>query len=205
MLRLTAPQDSVVEMTTRVVGITLLLIAIGCGDGTKSASSNRPSSYGLGHTPSTAEIAALDIDANPSGIGLPAGQGTAAAGVVLYVQKCAMCHGPKGEGIDKSPRLIGRAPPSGFVFATDAKAPKTIGNYWPYATTLYDYMHRAMPLNAPGSLTPDETYSLVAYLLSENGIVPANTVIDAKSLPAIPMPARPHFVTDNRTGGSTFR
>ena len=201
----TAPQDSVVEMMTRVVSITLLLVAIGCGDGAKSVSSARPSSYGLGHTPSTAEIAALDIDANPSGIGLPAGQGTAAAGVVLYVQKCAMCHGPKGEGIDKSPRLIGRAPPSGFVFATDAKAPKTIGNYWPYATTLYDYMHRAMPLNAPGSLTPDETYSLVAYLLSENGIVPANTVIDAKSLPAITMPARPHFVPDNRTGGSTFR
>lgn len=185
--------------------IGVLLIIAACTDGSKSASSARPSSYGLGHTPAAAEIVALDIDANASGVGLPAGQGTAAAGVGIYAQKCAMCHGPKGEGIDKSPRLIGREPPPGFVFATDAKAPKTIGNYWPYATTLYDYMHRAMPLNAPGSLTPDETYSLVAYLLSESGIVPANTVIDAKSLPAITMPARPHFVTDNRTGGSTFR
>ena len=200
-----ASQDSVGEMMSRVFSITLLLITIGCGGEPKHASSDRPSSYGLGHTPSSAEIAALDIDANASGVGLPPGQGTAARGVVLYVQKCAMCHGPKGEGIDKSPRLIGRAPLPGFVFATDAKALKTIGNYWPYATTLYDYTHRAMPLNAPGSLTPTETYSLVAYLLSENGIVPASAVIDAKSLPGITMPARPHFAPDNRTGGATFR
>ena len=189
----------------RPFNILLLLIVTGCTDGSSRSPGARPSSYGIGRTPAAAEIAALDIDANASGAGLPVGQGTAATGAVIYAQKCAMCHGPKGEGIDKSPRLIGRAPPPGFVFATDAKAPKTIGNYWPYATTLYDYMHRAMPLSAPGSLTPDETYSLVAYLLSENGIVPANIVIDAKSLPAIKMPAQPHFVTDNRTGGTTFR
>jgi cytochrome c len=192
-------------MTTRLFSITLLLIAAACTDGAKSSSSARPASYGIGHTPSPAEIAAIDIDANASGVGLPAGQGTAAAGATIYVQKCAMCHGPKGEGIDKSPKLIGREPPPGFVFATDAKAPKTIGNYWPYATTLYDYIHRTMPLSAPGSLTPVETYSLVAYLLSENGIVPATTVIDAKSLPAVKMPAQPHFVPDNRTGGQGFK
>ena len=151
------------------------------------------------------EITAIDIDANPAGAGLPAGQGTAAAGTVIFGQKCAMCHGPKGEGIDKNPRLIGRTPGPGFVFATDAKAPKTIGNYWPYATTLYDYMHRTMPLNAPGSLAPDELYSLAAYLLSENGLIPAGAVMNAQSLPAVKMPAQAHFVKDNRIGGATFR
>jgi S-disulfanyl-L-cysteine oxidoreductase SoxD len=116
-----------------------------------------------------------------------------------------MCHGPHGEGIEKYPKLVGRDPAAGFVFASDAKVPKTIGNYWPYATTLYDYIHRTMPLSAPGSLTPDETYGVVAFLLSENGIVPSGTVIDAKSLPGVKMPARSHFVRDDRTGGKTFR
>ena len=185
--------------------VILLLITAACSDGANGATRGRPSRFGLGHTPSAADIAALDIDVNATGAGLPVGQGTAAAGGAIYAQKCAVCHGPKGEGIDRNPRLIGRTPPPGFVFATDAKASKTIGNYWPYATTLYDYLHRAMPLNAPGSLSPDETYSLVAFLLSENGIVPASTVIDAKSLPAIRMPAQPHFVMDNRTGGEGFK
>jgi mono/diheme cytochrome c family protein len=189
-------------MTDRRIILFLLLMACH-GDDRKV--SERPSRYGLGHTPTPAEIAAIDIDANASGVGLPAGQGTAATGAVIYAQKCASCHGPKGEGIDKNPKLIGREPPAGFIFATDAKAPKTIGNYWPYATTLYDYLHRAMPLNVPGSLTPDETYSLVAFLLSENGIIPATTTVDAKSLAAIKMPAQPHFVPDNRTGGATFK
>ena len=147
----------------------------------------------------------MNQDVNPAGTGLPPGQGTAVTGAVVYAQKCAACHGPHGEGIDKNPRLIGREPPPGFAFAGDVKAVKTIGNYWPYATTLYDYIHRAMPFAAPGSLTPDETYGVVAFLLSENGIIPAATVIDARSLPTIKMPARAHFVADNREGGATFR
>jgi len=200
-----ASRDSVAEMTVRLFSAVLLLITTACADGAKGASGARPSSYGIGHTPTPAEIAAIDIDANASGAGLPAGQGTATVGATIYAAKCAMCHGPKGEGIDKVPKLIGREPPPGFVFASDAKAPKTIGNYWPYATTLYDYIHRTMPLSSPNSLTPEETYSLVAFLLSENGIVPATTVVDAKSLPAIKMPAQPHFVTDNRTGGQGFK
>ena len=164
----------------------------------------RPSTYGLGRAATAAEIAAIDIDANSAGVGLPPGSGTAASGAVIYAQKCAVCHGPKGEGIDKNPKIIGREPPPGFTFATDFKAPKTIGNYWPYATTLYDYLHRAMPLSAPGSLTPDETYSLVAYLLKENGITTAITLY-AKTLADVKMPAQPRFVKDNRTGGATFR
>ena len=166
---------------------------------------SRPARYGLGHAPSAQEIAVIDIDVNAAGAGLPAGQGTAATGALVFATKCAACHGPHGEGIDKNPKLIGRDPPPGFVFATDAKAPKTIGNYWPYATTLYDYIHRAMPLNAPGSLTPDEVYGLTAFLLSENGIVPAGTVVDRTSLPKVKMPAQSRFVTDNRKGGAEFR
>lgn len=170
-----------------------------------SSKAEAPASYGLGHAPSAAQLAAIDIDANGSGAGLPAGQGTAPAGAGLFAQKCAFCHGPHGEGQGPYPQLIGRTPDAGFVFASDAKAPKTIGNYWPYATTVYDYVHRAMPFNAPGSLTPDETYSIVAYLLSENGVIAPSAVMNAKTLPAVQMPARPHFVPDNRTGGKTFR
>ena len=120
-------------------------------------------------------------------------------------QKCAGCQGPKAAGIAKNHRLIGGEQPAGTIFAADFKQTKTIGNYWPYATTLYDYIHRKMPLSSPNSLTPDETYSLVAFLLTENGIIPPGTTIDAKSLPAVKMPAQKHFVPDNRTGGTTFK
>ena len=161
--------------------------------------------YGLGRPATAEQIAAIDIDVNPAGTGLPPGEGTASAGAAIFAQKCAVCHGPHGEGQGPYPQLIGRVPPPGFAFATDVKAPKTIGNYWPYATTVYDYVHRAMPFNAPGSLTPSETYGIVAYLLSANGIIPASAVMNAKSLPAVRMPARSHFVPDNRTGGVFFR
>ena len=188
----------------RILSALVLLVACApSSDGIKAG--ERPASYGLGHTPTSAEIAAIDIDVNPSGVGLPAGQGTAATGAVIFAQKCAACHGPKGEGIEKNPKLIGREPPAGTVFAADFKQPKTIGNYWPYATTLYDYIHRTMPLSSPNSLTPDETYGLVAFLLTENGIIPPGTTIDAKSLPAVKMPAQKQFVPDNRTGGTTFK
>lgn len=166
---------------------------------------SRPARYGIGRAPTGDEIAAIDIDANPAGVGLPPGRGTAKEGAAIYAQKCAGCHGPKGEGIEKNPRLIGKEPAAGFVFASDVKAPKTIGNYWPYATTLYDYLHRAMPLNAPGSLAPGEVYSLTAFLLSENGVIDSSMVMDARTLPAVKMPAQPKFVRDNRTGGVGFK
>ena len=183
--------------------LVLYLAACAQADGAQTAQGRAV--YGLGHPASSAEIAALNIDVNPAGVGLPPGQGTPASGEATYALKCAACHGPAGEGIAPNPRLVGNDPAAGFAFASDVKAPKTIGNYWPYATTLYDYLHRAMPLTAPGSLTPDETYGLVAFLLNRNGIVPATVVIDAKSLPGIVMPARRFFVRDNRTGGRTFR
>ena len=184
----------------------LLVVTAGCeARDVAPVKASRPNRYEIGRVASAQEIAAVDIDANPAGAGLPPGQGTAAAGATIFAAKCAGCHGAHGEGIPPYPTLIGKVPAPGFVFARDAKAVKSIGNYWPYATTLYDYIHRAMPFTAPGSLNPDEVYSLVAYLLSENGIVPATAVIDAASLPKVTMPAKRYFVTDNRTGGATFR
>jgi S-disulfanyl-L-cysteine oxidoreductase SoxD len=192
-------------MNTRQVLIGVLLLAACRGKGDDSVQrAERPATFGLGRAATASEIAAIDIDANSAGAGLPTGQGTADAGATVYAQKCASCHGAKGEGIEKNPKLIGREPAAGFVFASDAKVPKTIGNYWPYATTLYDYIHRTMPLNAPGSLTSDEIYGLVAFLLRENGIPTAPT-LDAKTLAAVKMPAQSRFVKDNRTGGATFR
>lgn len=161
--------------------------------------------YGLGRAPDAAKLAALDIDIDASGHGLPPGEGTAQEGALLYVQQCAQCHGAKGQGVRPAPKLIGRTPAAGYAFANDAEADQTIGNYWPYATTLYDYVHRAMPLLTPGSLTPDQTYSLVAYLLSENGIIAATAPMNAETLPAVRMPARAFFVNDNRAGGAGFR
>jgi S-disulfanyl-L-cysteine oxidoreductase SoxD len=164
-----------------------------------------PTRLDIGRAAMPSDIEPIDIDVNPAGAGLPAGNGTYVQGAAIYTRKCAACHGAKGEGIAPAPRLIGAEPRQGFPFGKDFAIPKTIGNYWPYATTLYDYVHRAMPLVAPGSLTPDETYALVAYLLAENDIVPRTAVMNAQTLPKIEMPARTHFVPDDRTGGQPFR
>jgi len=164
-----------------------------------------PEQLGLGHTPTAQQVAAIDIDANPEGVGLPAGQGTYAEGATIFAQKCAYCHGPHGEGLGPYPKLIGADPKQGFPFGRDPKIVKTIGNYWPYATTVYDYVHRAMPFNAPGSLTPNETYSLVAWLLAENEVIPRGAIMNAQALPKVQMPARSHFVLDDRRGGQPFR
>lgn len=160
---------------------------------------------GIGRRATRAEIDAWNIDVNPSGAGLPAGSGTYASGATLFAQKCAACHGAHGEGLATYPKLIGRDPRAGFTFGADPHLAKTIGNYWPYSTTLYDYIHRAMPLSAPGSLQPHEIYSVIAFLLAENQIIDKTTVVDARSLPRIRMPARDHFVADDRTGGRVFR
>ena len=166
-----------------------------------------PKQFGIGHTATAAEIAAEDIDVTPDGKGLPAGGGTPEQGMAVYQQNCATCHGVNGEGKAPAyPQLIGG--PKTFDFASDFKTPRTIGNYWPYATTLYDYIRRAMPLTAPGSLTPDQTYAVTAWLLYKEGLLPAGTSLDAKGLVAIQMPMRSHFVGDDRrgsTGGKNVR
>jgi S-disulfanyl-L-cysteine oxidoreductase SoxD len=156
-----------------------------------------PATFGIGRPAAPAEIAALDIDVGPDGVGLPPGHGTAADGAPIYAARCASCHGKTGkEGPNDV--LVGRLPGDAFPFAKDPRAPKTIGSYWPYATTVFDYIRRAMPPDKPGLLRDDEVYGLVAYLLSLNELIPPDAVVDATSLPKVKMPARDRFVPDTR-------
>ena len=160
----------------------------------------RPQPLGIGRTATADEIRALDIDVMPDGTGLPEGRGTVAEGQATYAAKCASCHGQVGEG-KPFDQLVGRDAGGKFDFATNPKLVKTIGNYWPYATTLFDYTARTMPFAQPGTLSANEVYGLVAYLLSLNKIVAADAVMDQHSLPKVVMPARDRFVRDNRAGG----
>jgi cytochrome c len=156
-----------------------------------------PATFGIGRPATPAEIAALDIDVGPDGVGLPPGRGTSADGAPIYAARCASCHGKTGkEGPNDI--LVGRLPGDAFPFAKDPRAPKTIGSYWPYATTVFDYIRRAMPPDRPGSLRDDEVYALVAFLLASNDLIPPDAVVDAASLPKVKMPAREHFVPDTR-------
>ncbi|TXK49273.1 cytochrome c [Pontibacter qinzhouensis] len=156
-----------------------------------------PATFGFGKAATASQIALLDTDVRPDGRGLPVGSGDVVTGRKLYAAKCAACHGATGtEGpFDKLVTAAGARGNNG----------KTIGTYWPYATTLYDYINRAMPFNAPGSLTPDEVYSLTAYLLHANNILPADAVMTAQSLPQVQMPAKERFITDDRKGGAEVR
>ena len=151
--------------------------------------------YGVGRTPSPEEIRAMDISILPDGTGLPEGQGTAVEGREVYARRCARCHGPKGEGGDEpkqSPLVGGRGS------LKTPKPLKTVGSYWPYAPTVWDYVNRAMPLDRPGTLTHNQVYSLVAFIFSMNGIIAENDVLDAKTLSKIRMPNRDGFVPDAR-------
>ena len=163
--------------------------------------------YGLGRAATPAEVAALNIDVGPDGEGLPTGSGTAALGADIYQKKCSMCHGPKGLGMPPAfPLLISRDPKAeGFKFASDPKLPRSIGNYWPDATTVFDYVRRAMPLLQPGSLTNDEVYSLTAYLLAANEVIPMSATLDSASLTQVKMPYRDKFVVDDRRGGKEVK
>lgn len=148
--------------------------------------------YRLGQSASPAAIAAWDIDVSPDGAGLPKGSGSVAAGQAVYAAQCAACHGARGEGKPADALVGGQG-----TLATDRPV-KTIGSFWPYASTVFDFIRRAMPYNAPQSLSADEVYAVTAYLLHLNGIVPADTVLDATSLPQVRMPNRAGFVADAR-------
>ena len=165
--------------------------------GSGGSGAKAPATFGIGRPATPAEIAALDIDVGPDGAGLPAGRGTAVDGAPIYAARCASCHGKTGkEGPNDV--LVGRLTGDAFPFAKDPRAPKTIGSYWPYATTVFDYIRRAMPPDKPGSLRDDEVYNLVAFLLAANELIPQDAVVDAASLPKVKMPARDHFVPDTR-------
>lgn len=143
----------------------------------------------FGQAVSPADIAPWDISITPDGVGLPPGQGTAAQGETIYFSKCMACHGEKGVG-KPNDALVG----GGGSLAAGQVPVKTVGSYWPYATTLFDYIRRAMPYNEPKSLTADETYALSAYILALNGIVGASDVVDAQSLSKVKMPNRDGFI-----------
>jgi cytochrome c len=159
----------------------------------------------IGRVATAAEVQAWDIDVNPTGRGLPPGRGTPDEGARVFAARCAACHGAHGEGLATYPKLIGRDLHDDFAFGRDPKLVKTIGNYWPYSTTLFDYIRRAMPLTAPGSLSSNEVYDVVAFLLAENNVIARDAVMDRRTLPAVNMPARNRFVRDDRAGGSGFR
>jgi S-disulfanyl-L-cysteine oxidoreductase SoxD len=142
----------------------------------------------LGRPLTPEEIGKLDITVAPDGSGLPPGSGSVAQGAKVYADKCQPCHGAKGQGGPQD-QLTG-----GIGTLTSEKPVKTPISYWPTATTIFDYVRRAMPLQSPESLTDDEVYAVTAYLLSIDGVVPQEAVLDAKSLPQVKMPNRDGFV-----------
>ena len=158
------------------------------------------STYPFGTPATKADIAAWNKDVRPDGQGLPPGSGTYDKGKQLYADQCAVCHGDTLQGI-KNPDLPqggGPALVGGRGTLNTPHPVTTVESYWPYATTLYDYIERAMPYTAPSSLKPDEVYSLVAYILGEGHIIDKNKVMDAKTLPKVEMPNRHGFFRDNR-------
>lgn len=146
--------------------------------------------FGLGAPLSDKQIAPWDIDVHgDDGKGLPPGKGTVAQGEKLYLQQCASCHGEFGEGNGRWPELMGG---QGTLTSEDPR--KTIGSFWPWAPTLFDYVRRAMPFTSPQSLSNDETYAIVAYLLNINDLLPGDATLDAKTLAGIKMPNHDGFV-----------
>ena len=138
------------------------------------------------------EIARWDISIPPSGVGLPAGSGSVKQGEAVYAAKCQACHGAKGVGKPADVLVGGKG-----TLATNAPV-RTVGSYWPYATTLFDYVRRAMPIQNPLSLTNDEVYAVSAYVLNLNGIIPADAVMNAQTLPQVKMPNRDGFIDCSR-------
>jgi cytochrome c len=166
--------------------LSALALALSCSAGAAFAQSP-----GLGKPVSEADIKQWDIAILPDGSNLPPGSGTPAQGAKIFVEKCAACHGEAGKGgvAPFYPALVGGGPLTGGI-----DTPKTIANYYAYATTVFDYTRRGMPYNAPRSLKDDEVYALTAYILSLNKLIGENDVMDAKTLPQVKMPNRDNFM-----------
>lgn len=171
-------------MSTRNLGAALAFVFAGVAMPGASHAQEGP---GLGVPATPAQVAGWDVSIGPDGAGLPPGSGTAEAGKTVYDAKCAACHGVDGAGRPND-QLVGG---QGTIAGT---APiRTIGSYWPYATTVFDYVRRAMPYVTPHSLTADETYALTAYLLAQNGVIGQGDVMNAQTLPKVVMPNRGNF------------
>lgn len=169
------------SMFDRAILIMAMVIAAGGA---------RAEGPGLGATATEADIAAWNIEIAPDGTGLPPGRGTAAQGEKVFAEKCQRCHGEKGVG-KPNDQLVGGF---GTLTTPDKPAVKTVGSFWPYATTLFDYTRRAMPWDAPRTLANDDVYAVVAYILRENRIIGDADAMDASSLPKVVMPNRDGFI-----------
>jgi S-disulfanyl-L-cysteine oxidoreductase SoxD len=175
-------------MRTRDMQIALLAaVTVASASGAQAQSP-----YGIGRPATAAEIAGWNIDVDRDGHNLPPGSGSVSHGQEVFDAQCASCHGAKGAG-GVGDRLVG-----GQGTLASPKPVKTVGSYWPYAPTLFDYIRRAMPQNAPESLSNEDVYAVSAYILNLNGLLPADATLDAKALSAIKMPNRGMFVGDPR-------
>lgn len=161
---------------------------------------NLPKQYSIGQHAAAEVIAGWDIDIRPDGMGLPEGSGSVEDGEEIFEEKCAACHGSFGEGVDAWPKLAG-----GAETLEEARPEKTVGSFWPYASTLWDYINRAMPFPAPQSLEPDEVYALTAYVLSLNEIVDDEFVLTKENFATIQMPNKDGFYIDDRPDTNNTR
>ena len=172
-----------------------LLLGSGFCNGARAAD-DYGGPYGFGKPASAADIARIDIDVRPDGRGAPPGQGNYTEGKKIYAVKCAACH-----GIDMANPVKGSGAAAlrgGRGTLASGKPKKTVESYWPYASTLFDYIKRAMPFNAPGSMADNEIYAVVAYILAEGNIIDRNTVMNAKAIAGVKMPNRDGFIPDAR-------
>jgi hypothetical protein len=170
-------------------GLALSILAmtgVSCRDAQRP-----PSLYGVGRPATAEEIQSRAISIARDGTGLPAGHGTAEEGRTIYTANCASCHGDRGQGAGDYPQLVG-----GVGSLKSNQPILTVGSYWPYATTIWDYTRRAMPYQRPGTLTPNETYALTAYVLHLNGIVDEKTELNETTLPSVKMPNRDGFALE---------
>jgi cytochrome c len=174
-------------MCTRdLVWVALALVVGGCASADMAPRAMESPNLGREATP--AQIAGWDISVGPDGVGLPAGKGTPATGMLVYEQKCQACHGAKGTG-PPNDRLVG-----GQGTLASKSPVRTIGSYWPYATTVFDYVRRSMPYIQPQSLSNDEVYAVTAFLLNLNGIIGENDEMNAQTLPKVKMPNQSNFI-----------
>jgi cytochrome c len=186
---------------TRAALLAAVLAALGLAAPDLARAQGYPGTFDFGATATQQEIAAVAIAVAPDGKGLPAGKGTYAAGKTVYEQACAACHGADLKGVAGIPNM-----PTGPALRLSGgrgtlNTPNpvmTVESYWPHATTLFDYVRRAMPFQAPGSLTADEVYAVVAYILGEGNVIDRSIVLDAKTLPQVRMPNRDGFIPDPR-------
>jgi cytochrome c len=174
-------------MSTRKPSARRLAVAA-CILALAGAGAARAESPHLGRPISQADLAPWDLNVLPDGRNLPPGHGTAGEGAKIFAEKCALCHGDNGRG-GHAARLVGGPPKASLEPGS-----KTIANYWPYATTLFDFIRRSMPFTAPRTLTNEEVYALVAYILAENKLIGAEDEVNATTLPKVRMPNRDNFV-----------